>query len=206
MIAFHVDRDTTLAPGAVLDLRGLPALPSPSQGEMAKLLCPNGVSEWGAWALLDASDRLALTLDVLLEVQEASVLPGQGVLTSEHGARGLRRSKDRVAEAVAELVRRSVAPEAPSRLACLFGYRDPAAAQDFRANYATRGTPIWRVEIPDEAAVHEGDSRLVGVPDTPLKLIDNARLYWSKIIGPAALPEHRELLLSCPVTVLERAD
>src|SRR5688572_26249620 len=111
----------------VLELAPIPACSTRSQQDLAAQLFPEGASVWGRWALFDATDRLALTTEVLAQEGEAQS-ETHGTVISEEGERHLRRSKDRVAEVVLELVRRMVAPDAPSRLACVYAYRELAAA------------------------------------------------------------------------------
>lgn len=75
------------------------------------------------------------------------------------------------------------------------------AAAEFRSEQGEDDNVIWRVETVGET--HEGDSRCVSLAETPIKVIDNAGLYWVGISPPDGRAWHRECLLELPVRVAE---
>jgi hypothetical protein len=118
---------------------------------------------------------------------------------SADGADVLRTSKDRLVEIVTEFARRFGFPDKPSRFTGVFAFATLEAAGAFRKVHAEESDPIWRVET--DGSVHEGDSRFVGLGSTPVRVMDNALLYWSGVEMPKA-SWSREVLLEAPVRVV----
>lgn len=174
---------------------------SAAQTEFARQLFPDGVSEWGLGLALDEETPLAVTIESLADRGLAVAQEGGGWLCGHPGARTLRAAKDRLGEVVAELVRQVAAPMKPSRYQSLFGYRDLEGGRLFRTADEDESAPIWRVRCA--APTHDGDSRWLGMPDTPLKLLDNAGLYWQGVPCPVSFPWEHETLLPPPVEVLD---
>lgn len=154
---FHVDRESLLSDGQEITLIP-PNLSTQRETDVARNLFPDGVSRWGA-SMLDAHPPLAITLQPLLESRLARASGDDEVLLTAAGATLLRAGKDRIIEFVAEIVRLGLTPDKPSRLAAVFAYRDVQLADDFRHNENLDRAPIWRVSVPDEAVLHDGDPR-----------------------------------------------
>jgi hypothetical protein len=204
MIAYHVDCSSRLTANTVLTLGSIAPFARESRQQQVAALLPGSAGIWGQSILLDTTWPLACTLEALVEKGHARFTDGGAFVVEPEGAEMLRRSKDRLVELVVELTRQIVAPDLPSRLACVYAFRDLAAAKRFRHAEAANPSPIWRVEARDDAPFHEGDVSLVGIAESPVQMISNARRYWSGERTSECLPERLELLLPCPVRVTER--
>jgi hypothetical protein len=130
---FHVDGDERLIEGQQITLRRLQITDATETKTMNNLL-PDGVSEWGQAMLHDAPPLVA-TIEALRNhgLSRPLEVDGEwGAFIDQNAQAALRGGRNRIIEAMAEVVRHGVAPDKPSRLACLYAYRDLALAQRFR--------------------------------------------------------------------------
>lgn len=200
---FHVDRSRRLVAGQVIELDP-PQLGSDRETKVAGNLFPNGISRWGK-SMLAADPPIAISIEALQN--ENLVVPvdsGPVLQIGQDGRDALANGRSRIIEAFAEIVRLGKAPDKPSRLAAVYAYGNEAAADDFRKDGGLSNAPIWRLSVPSAAVIHKGDSSVLGVPDTLIKMIDNTIAYWDGYQREDSLPVTREVLLPPPVTIVER--
>jgi len=106
-------------------------------------------------------------------------------------------------EVALELARQLTAPDAPSRLNCVFCTEDLASAKAFRDRFAN-GASIYEVEVEDAASTHSGNyEALTDVPqgssvDTNVAI---AKSYWSD--APTGI---KEILVGATVQVSKKIE
>jgi len=198
---FHVDRAGSLAGDA--QLQPLPLRHHDGDIGALRAMFPGGMSQWGMSMLFDDT-ALTLTVEALANHAGLVEWDGTDALLSAAGQGSLRASKDRVVELLAEAVRLLRAPRKPSRLGSLFAYESLDVAKQFRIEQSTETAPIWELLAPKGAAVHRGDSTLVGVPVRASMLLTNLALYWDGFLVPGGQPTNQEVLVPLPAAVVRR--
>lgn len=201
---FHVDRDGRLHEGETITLR-----PANVTGDCESLiindLLPGGVSEWGQ-SMLDDDPPLVATVEALRNhnLARPTNLNGEtGTFLNQEAQSLLRAGRTRIIEVVAEVVRQALAPQKPSRLACVYAYREQAMAEAFRAEQGMPNAPIWLVAAEPGAVMHMSDSRLLAIPDSAGQLIARTAAYWHGERRPDSTTSV-EVLLPPPVTVVRQ--
>ena len=205
---FHVDRDRRPHEGQQITLRPVQVTGDVESKVMNNLL-PEGASEWGQ-AMLDDASPLVATIEALRNhgLSRPIQVDGEwGAFVDQNAQAALRAGRNRIIEATAEVVRRGVAPDKPSRLACLYAYRDLAMAERFRDEQNVPDAPIWVVESERGAPVHESDSRLLGIPETTAQFIARTIVYWQggERDAHAESTTSVEVLLAMPIRIARRA-
>jgi hypothetical protein len=121
---------------------------------------------------------------------------GKGV-----GLRGYGNAKDAEItglEIVLEAARQLTAPDAPSRLDCVFCTDDVASARTFRDEFR-KGQSIFQVEIANTVTTHAGNfDAITFLPQGAFvdTSIATAKSYW--VDAPTGI---REILVGGPVTI-----
>lgn len=105
-----------------------------------------------------------------------------------------------------ELIRREVAPNAPSRLDCAFAFLKGNGARQFLASTPGRTDVVYEVELVEPDAPHliadlSEFGALIQQP-TGLEFAAVATRYWA---GTASTNPNAELLTLSPLRVLRRA-
>jgi len=99
-----------------------------------------------------------------------------------------------------EFVRRLYYPNRPSRFASLFGTEDLKSAQQFNRDYRKSSGTIYKVEASEYYKV---DMNWLKMGSTYAGINVMANKYWE---GQSTLNPFWEILLQCPVTVLEKVN
>ncbi|AMS03524.1 hypothetical protein SEA_GUACAMOLE_33 [Gordonia phage Guacamole] len=97
-------------------------------------------------------------------------------------------------ELVWELARQQIKPDTPSRLECMFGWRDLDTARTFRG--AGEGT-IYEVTCDDDSAF-KADMNHLDVGGTIMDAATRASAYWMQFPSPRPRWEY---LLKLPLTI-----
>lgn len=183
MQLLHADRERTLSSGQALELT-----PPDPTGEQALdlLVCeqfPLGLSRHGHRHLLTRTHQL-------------DHIAAGGVPTAQ-----VQDRANAEIELIVELVRRDVAPDAPSRLTSVFAcdsakaLRSYASAHGFADGYRVA---VLDVDIDDAFLA---DARWLR-QGSPLSMWHLARGYWSQLAVDEEMPQW-EFIVELPVTVVE---
>ena len=106
-------------------------------------------------------------------------------------------------EVALEVARQLTAPEAPSRLDCVFCTEDIESAKAFRDRFA-KGASIYQVEVEDAVNTHAGNyEALTDVPQGPSvdTNVATAKSYWTD--APTGI---REILVGGSVKVVDKIE
>jgi len=104
-------------------------------------------------------------------------------------------------EVALETARQLTAPDAPSRLNCVFCIEDDESAKAFRDRFAKSAT-IYEVEVDDSVSAHAGNyDAITNLPEGAFvdTNVATAKSYWTD--APTGI---REILVGGPVKVSKK--
>jgi hypothetical protein len=187
---FHVAPVGCLAAEDELAPRAPANLPE-LQRQVLKSLVPDGrITPWGESMLADPDWRLHIGDRGLIDFGLASV-PGvidgdRTMHVSGEGRTAMNQTVNRILELIYELVRQLGFRDKPSRLTCVFAYRDFVTAEEYRRLRRDRTThEIWRLETPADTPTFDADATWTAVAQSSLALL----LGCSRVLARHGPPE-----------------
>jgi hypothetical protein len=126
---------------------------------------------------------------------------GKGIGFRDYG--DINNAKIMGWEVALEVARQLTAPDAPSRLNCVFCTEDIASAKSFRDRFR-KGDSIYQVEVEDTVNTHAGNyEALTEVPQGPSvdTNVATAKSYWTD--APTGI---REILVGGSVKVIDKIE